>query len=61
MRHSDVKEVLREIKSKLCARCGSGQNQNQDQNREVTPARRVQHLRAITDLEVQQRVDQEHA
>ena len=29
MRHSDVKEVLREIKTKLCGRCGLGQDQNQ--------------------------------
>ena len=29
MRHSDVKEVLREIKAKLCGRCGSHQGQNQ--------------------------------
>ena len=29
MRHSDVKEVLREIKTKLCGRCVSQQNQNQ--------------------------------
>ena len=60
MRHSDVKEVLREIKTKLCGRCGLGQNQNQDRNQEldrVTPARSVQHLRAIT--VVQERVEQE--
>ena len=30
MRHSDVKEVLREIKTKLCGRCGSHDNQNQE-------------------------------
>ena len=29
MRHSDVKEVLREIKTKLCGRCGSQRGQNQ--------------------------------
>ena len=71
MRHSDVKEVLREIKTKLCGRCGLGQRQNQDRNWEPDrgtpgPARSVQHMRATTvvqqtvDLEQeQQRVDRE--
>ena len=62
MRHSDVKEVLREIKTKLCGRCGLGQWQDQDRNREPDrgtpgPARSVQHLRATT--VVQQTVDLE--
>ena len=31
MRHSDVKEVLREIKTKLCGRCGSSTRQDTNQ------------------------------
>ena len=60
MRHSDVKEVLREIKTKLRQRSGLEQSQNQDRNREldrVTPARSVQHSGATT--VVQRTVDQE--
>ena len=38
MRHSDVKEVLREIKTKLCGRCGSqrGQNWGAEEASEIT-------------------------
>ena len=31
MRHSDVKEVLRKIKTKICGRCGSSSRQDTDQ------------------------------
>ena len=38
MRHSDVKEVLCEIKTKLCGRCGSqqGQNRGTEEASEIT-------------------------
>ena len=39
MRHSDVKDVLREIKTKLCGRCGSSSRQdaNQVELRDLNP------------------------
>ena len=49
MRHSNVKDVLREIKTKLCGRCGSStrQDTNQVELRDLNPPTTSRVARAV--------------